>query len=258
VLTTTSQIALTLRAVGGLTTREIAHALLVPEQTMAQRISRAKQRIKSAAIPFRLAPSDYAARLNAVLHVVYLIFNEGYTSTSGRHLHRVELAAEAIRLARQLHRILPDNGEVIGLLALMLLTDARRPARVAPDGALIPLAEQDRGRWDQATIAEGIALITDAMSRTTLGPLQLQAAIAAVHDEASRAEDTDWPQILGLYRLLETMTANPVITLNRAVATAMVHGPSAGLALLDTLYTDERLTHQHRYPGARAPAGDVR
>lgn len=252
-LSTGSQLALTLRAVGGLTTGEIAHALLVPDATMAQRISRAKQRIKASSVPFGLpAPAERAARLATVLHVLYLIFNEGYTGTAGEHLQRVELAAEAIRLARLLHRLLPDDGEVAGLLALMLLTDARRPARTGPAGELIPLAEQDRRRWDQNAVAEGVALLTDAMSRTELGPLQLQAAIAAVHDEAACPEDTDWTQILGLYQLLETMTDNPVITLNRAVATAMVRSPASGLAVLDTLNTDERVTRQHRYAAVRA------
>ncbi|QWF80235.1 RNA polymerase sigma factor [Amycolatopsis sp. CA-230715] len=247
-LSAPSQIALTLRAVGGLTTGEIARALLTPETTAGQRISRAKKTIKSSALPFRADPE----RLPAVLQVLYLIFNEGYTGTSGERLDRVELATEAIRLARMLHRGLPDDGEVAGLLALMLLTDARRNARATSDGLPVPLAEQDRTRWDHAMIAEGVALLTGAMARAQPGPYQLQAAIAAVHDEAARAEDTDWPQILGLYHLLEPMAASPVVTLNRAVATAMVHGPAAGLSLLDTLRDDERLRRNHRYAAVRA------
>jgi predicted RNA polymerase sigma factor len=248
-LTISSQIALTLRAVGGLTTAEIAHALLTPEATMGQRISRAKQKVRG--ISFR-APAEYGERLAAVLQVLYLIFNEGYTGTAGESLQRVELATEAIRLTRMLHGILPDDGEVSGLLALMLLTDARRAARTTPAGALVPLAEQDRELWDQSAIAEGVALVTRAMSSTELGPYQLQAAIAAVHDEARQSDDTDWRQILGLYHLLEPMLEGPVVTLNRAVATAMVHGPAAGLALLDTLKADERLARNHRYSAVRA------
>jgi RNA polymerase sigma factor (sigma-70 family) len=248
-LTTSSQIALTLRAVGGLTTAEIARALLTPEATMGQRISRAKQKVRGT--PFR-APGEYRERLAAVLQVLYLIFNEGYTGTAGESLQRVEVATEAIRLARMLHGILPGDGEVSGLLALMLLTDARRAARTTPTGALVPLAEQDRQLWDQAAIAEGVALVTQAMSSTELGPYQLQAAIAAVHDEAKHADATDWQQILGLYHLLEPMLEGPVVTLNRAVATAMVHGAAAGLALLETLKDDERLARNHRYPAVRA------
>jgi RNA polymerase sigma factor (sigma-70 family) len=248
-LSTASQIALTLRAVGGLTTTEIAGALLTPEPTMGQRISRAKQKVRGT--PFRL-PAEYDERLAAVLQVLYLIFNEGYTGTAGERLERVELAAEAIRLTRMLHTLLPDDGEVAGLLALMLLTDARRAARTTADGLLVPLDEQDRTQWDQDAIAEGTELITRAMSTTALGPYQLQAAIAAVHSEAGTAADTDWPQILGLYNLLEAHLDSPVVTLNRAVATAKVHGPSAGLALLDTLRDEERITRSHRYPAVRA------
>jgi RNA polymerase sigma factor (sigma-70 family) len=252
-LTPTAQAALTLRAVGGLTTGEIARAFLVPEPTMAQRIGRAKQRIKTSGIPFRMPPApERADRLNVVLQVLYLIFNEGYLSTSGPEPHRVELSAEAIRLTRMVRRLLPDDGEVAGLLALMLLTDARRPARTGPDGSMIPMAEQDRDRWDRAAIAEGVVVITDAMSRTLLGPYQIQAAIAAVHGEAARAEDTDWAQILALYGLLERMTDNPVVTLNRAVAAAMVHGPRVGLALLQPLDADERIAHHHRLDAVRA------
>jgi RNA polymerase sigma factor (sigma-70 family) len=235
-LTPASAIALTLRAVGGLTTAEIAGAFLVPEATMAQRISRAKTRIKASDVPFRLpADDEREARLRSVLHVLYLVFNEGYTSSAGGRLHRAELSGEAIRLTRLLHAMLPDDGEVTGLLALMLLTDARRPARTGPSGELVPLAEQDRAKWDRAQIREGVALVTEALARGDAGEYRLQAAIAAAHDIALRVEDTDWDRILHTYRLLERMTDNPVVTLNRAIATAMVHGPAAGLALLETL-----------------------
>ena len=249
-LTPASAIALTLRAVAGLTTGEIAKAFLVPETTMAQRISRAKARIKASDEPFAMPDGEERTqRLRSVLHVLYLLFNEGYTSSGGADLHRVELSAEAIRLARMVHGLLPDNGEVTGLLALMLLTDARRPARTDPAGELIPLAEQDRTRWDQALITEGVALAVDAMSNGSIGEYQLQAAIAAVHDEAARVEDTDWPQILTLYGLLERMSGNPMVGLNRAVAAAMVHGPAAGLELLDPL--DERLAGHYRLDAVR-------
>jgi RNA polymerase sigma factor (sigma-70 family) len=235
-LTRPSAIALTLRAVGGLTTAQIANAYLVPEATMAQRISRAKQRIKTSGVPFIMpTEQERAARLSSVLHVLYLIFNEGYATSVGATLQRSDLANEAIRLARAVHRFLPDDGEVAGLLALMLLTDARRRARTGPDGELIPLAEQDRTIWDQAAIAEGIALISSTLSRGSVGPYQLQAAIAAVHGEAARTEDTDWPQILALYGLLMRMTDNPMVTLNHAIAAAMVHGPRFGLDLLKAL-----------------------
>jgi RNA polymerase sigma factor (sigma-70 family) len=248
-----SQVALTLRAAGGLTTAQIARAFLVPEPTMAQRISRAKQRIKATAEPFsRPAEPERTQRLRVVLDVLYLIFNEGYTATSGPDLHRVQLTTEAIRLAREVHRMLPDDGEVAGLLALMLLTDARRPARTRPDGALIPLAEQDRSRWDSGAIADGVRLITAAMARAPLGPFQLQAAIAAVHAEATRAEDTDWPQIAALYKVLAGISPGPVVTLNRAVAVAMADGPQAGLDLLATLDADERMTGHHRLDAVRA------
>ena len=261
-LSPASQVALTLRAVGGLTTAQIARAFLVPEATMAQRISRAKQRIKATGIPFRLPPEqERSDRLAAVLQVLYLIFNEGYTTTAGPHLHRAELTGEAIRLTRAVHRLLPADGEVAGLLALMLLTDARRPARTRPDGALVPLAEQDRDRWDRASIQEGVALITDTLRRAPVGPYQLQAAIAAVHAEAARAEDTDWPQVLALYQLLERLAPNPMVTLNHAVALAMVRGPQAGLELLATLDGDERLAGHHRLDAVRAHllemAGDL-
>jgi RNA polymerase sigma factor (sigma-70 family) len=252
-LTRPSAIALTLRAVGGLTTAEIANAFLVPEATMAQRISRAKQSIKASGVPF-VMPTDRerAQRLSVVLHVLYLIFNEGYTSSIGPNLQRSDLSNEAIRLTRAVHNLLPDDGEVAGLLALMLLTDARRPARTGPDGELIPLTEQDRTLWDQKEISEGIALITATLSRGSIGAYQLQAAIAAVHDEAARAEDTDWPQILALYGLLKRMSDNPMVTLNHAIATAMVHGPSAGLELLKALDVDGRLTGHHRLDAVRA------
>jgi RNA polymerase sigma factor (sigma-70 family) len=252
-LTTVSQVALTLRAVGGLTTQEIARALLVPESTVGQRISRAKQRIRASGAEFRLPPpAERSARVAAVLHVLYLIFNEGYTASSGSALLRVELTAEAIRLARQLRTRLPDDGEVAGLLALMLLTDARRPARTRPDGALVPLAEQDRSRWDRAAIAEGVALVSRSLTSAPLGPYQLQAAIAAVHDEAARAEDTDWRQILGLYELLNRVAPGPMVTLNTIVALSMVDGPEAGLRELATAATDPALANHHRTEAVRA------
>lgn len=252
-LTPPSAIALTLRAVAGLTTTEIAGAFLVPEATMAQRISRAKQGIKASGIPFRLPfAGERTARLGAVLHVLYLIFNEGYTSTRGPELHRPDLADEAIRLTRTLHGLLPTDAEVTGLLALMLLTDARRPARTGPNRELIPLDVQDRTRWDQRRIAEGIALVSDALPRGAVGPYQLQAAIAAVHDEAARAADTDWPQILALYSVLARMSDNPMVALNRAIAAAMVHGPAVGLDLLDALDADGRLGGHYRLDAVRA------
>ncbi|MGH9611700.1 MAG: RNA polymerase sigma factor [Bryobacteraceae bacterium] len=252
-LTPSSAIALTLRAVGGLTTTEIASAFLVPEATMAQRISRAKQSIKASGMPFRLPTSqERAQRLRTVLHVLYLIFNEGYTSSAGPHLQRTELSREAIRLTRAVHNLLPSDGEVAGLLALMLLTDARRVARTGPGGELIPLTKQDRTLWDRKDISEGIALITATLSKGSVGAYQLQAAVAAVHDEASRAEDTDWPQILALYDLLKRMSNNPMVMLNHAIAAAMVHGPSTGLDLLNALDADGRLTGHHRLDAARA------
>lgn len=250
-LTPASAIALTLRAVGGLTTAEIASAFLVDEATMAQRIARAKRRIKASRVPFRMpAREERAERLRLVLHVLYLIFNEGYASSTGGELHRAELSDEAIRLTRIVRRLLPDDAEVTGLLALMLLIDARRPARSDEAGELIPLAEQDRTRWDQALIAEGVALLNSTLGQGKVGEYQLQAAIAAVHDRARHAADTDWPQILALYGLLERMTNNPVVTLNRAVAAAMAHGPSAGLELLDA--ADERLAGHYRLDAVRA------
>jgi RNA polymerase sigma factor (sigma-70 family) len=251
-LSPVSQVALTLRAVGGLTTAQIARAFMVPEATMAQRISRAKQRITTSGIPFGLPPQDERVdRLRVVLQVLYLVFNEGYTASSGPDLHRSELTTEAIRLARAVHRLLPDDGEVAGLLALMLLTDARRPARTRSDGTLVPLADQDRGRWNRAFIREGVALITDTLARAPLGPYQLQAAIAAVHDEAASADDTDWAEILALYELLERIAPNPMVTLNHAVAVAMVRGPRAGLDLLGALDADDRLAGHHRLAAVR-------
>lgn len=252
-LSPASAIALTLRAVGGLSTAEIAHAFLVPEATMAQRISRAKQRIRDSGVPFRMPEAaDRAARLAAVRHVLYLIFTEGHTSSAGPDLRRVDLSAEAIRLTRALHERLPDDSETAGLLALMLLTEARSPARTGPSGELISLAEQDRGRWDAAAIAEGVDLVTRALPRGPVGPYQIQAAIAALHDEAPSAEETDWPQILALYEVLEARSGSPVVALNRAVATAMVHGPDAGLAALTELAGDPRLAGHHRLYAARA------
>ena len=252
-LSAASQIALTLRAVGGLTTVQIAQAFFVPEATMAQRISRAKQSIKSAGATFGMPPAEERTeRLRVVLHVLYLIFSEGYTTSSGPDLQRQDLTAEAIRIARDLQRLLPDEGEVTGLLALMLLTDARRRARTGPDGSLVPLAEQDRGLWDAGSIREGVALISDTLTRARLGPYQLQAAMAAVHDEAARPEDTDWPEIVALYELLARLSPNPMVTLNQAVAVAMVDGPRAGLELLATLDGDDRMTGHHRVDAVRA------
>jgi predicted RNA polymerase sigma factor len=246
-----SQLALTLRAVGGLTTAEVARAFLVPEATMGQRISRAKAAVRD--VPFlRPGADEVPERLRVVLHALYLLFNEGYVATSGPAAARPDLTAEAIRLARLLHRLQPDDGEVTGLLALMLLTDARRAARVDADGWLVPLAEQDRSAWDSARIAEGIALVSGVLGRAAAGRYQVQAAIAAVHDEASSDADTDWPQVLALYDVLERLAPSPVVTLNRAVALARVSGPRAGLALLDTLDDDARLAHTHRLEAVRA------
>ncbi len=262
-LTEPSQVALTLRALGGLSTAEIARGLLLPEPTVAQRISRAKARIRAAGAQFR-APSaaERDRRLPAVTRVLYLIFNEGYTTSSGPALQRVELTAEAIRLTRQLRQRLPAEGEVAGLLALMLLTDARRPARTRPDGALVPLAEQDRRRWDAAAIGEGTELITKTLAEAPLGPYQLQAAIAAVHDEAARAQDTDWPQILALYDVLAGLAPGPMVSLNRVVAIAMTRGAAAGLQALAAAEADPALAGHRRIPAVRAHllemAGDRR
>jgi RNA polymerase sigma factor (sigma-70 family) len=261
-LSAPSQLALTLRAVGGLTTAEIANAFLVPEATMAQRISRAKQSIRAAGLRFDLPPeSERAERLRVVMQVLYLIFNEGYTTSGGPELQRGDLTAEAIRLTRMLHRLVAGEAEVSGLLALMLLIDARRDARTDEDGMIAPLAEQRRDRWDRKQIDEGVALLSRTLGTAPLGPYQVQAAIAAVHDEAATAEETDWPQILALYEVLERVSPGPMVTLNRAVALAMVHGPRAGLALLGTLDSDNRMTHTHRLEAVRAHlleiAGDV-
>jgi len=242
-----SQLALTLRAVGGLTTAQIAAAFLVPEATMAKRITRAKRQIREAGARFTAPPTpERGARLAVVLHVLYLVFNEGYTA-----LYRTDLTAEAIRLARLLHRLLPGECEVAGLLALMLLTDARRTARTGADGALVPLDEQDRSRWDAAAIREGVGLLSATLGTGPVGPYQLQAAIAAVHDEAPTAADTDWPQILALYDVLAEVAPGPLVTLSRAVAVAMVHGPRAGLAVAGTLDADERMAHTHRLEAVR-------
>jgi len=252
-LTPQSQVALTLRAVGGLTTAEIARAFLVPEAAVAQRISRAKRRIRESGADFRMPPPhERGGRLGAVLNVLYLVFNEGYTASSGPALQRVELSSEAIRLTRQLRSLLPKDGEVAGLLALMLLTDARRLARVAADGSLIPLAEQDRGRWDRRAIEEGVALVSASLSAAPVGPYQLQAAIAAVHDEAPSAEATDWRQILGLYELLAKVAPGPMVTLNRIVALAMVRGPEAGLEELSRAEAEPALSGHHRVEAVRA------
>ncbi len=255
-LSAASQVALTLRAVGGLSTAEIASAFLVPEATMAQRISRAKQRIKSTGIAFQLPPQpDREDRLQVVLQVLYLIFNEGYTATSGPDLQRADLTFEAIRLTRLLHRLLPHDGEVCGLLALMLFTNARRAARSTADGSLVPLAEQDRSLWDSAAIAEGSQLITSSLAASALGPYQVQAAIAALHCEAEKAQATDWPQILALYQVLEQLAPNPMVTLNHTVAVAMVHGPAAGLKQLAAV--EEPLRGHHRLEAVRAHLLDM-
>jgi RNA polymerase sigma factor (sigma-70 family) len=252
-LTPASAIALTLRAVGGLTTAEIAHAFLVPEGTMAQRISRAKQSIRGSGIPFELPTAgERAQRLRAVLHVLYLIFNEGYTTSAGPALRRADLSQEAIRLTRIVHGLQPDDTEVAGLLALMLLTDARRVARTNDAGEPIPLTEQDRALWDRQQIEEGVALLSATLPKGSVGPYQLQAAIAAVHDEATSAAETDWPQILALYDLLGRMSDNPMVALNHAIAAAMVHGPAKGLELLDALAADPRIANHHRLDAVRA------
>lgn len=252
-LTPSSAIALTLRAVGGLTTGEIARAFLVPDSTIGQRISRAKQTIRNSGEPFRMPDaSDRTARLASVLHVLYLIFNEGYTASSGTELHRVDLSSEAIRLTRQVGRLLPDCGDAMGLLALMLLTDARRAARAGPRGELIPLDEQVRSLWNQSMIAEGMTLVSQALSKGSVGEYQLQAAIAAVHDEAARVEDTDWPQIRTLYQMLGRLSDSPMVALNLAVATAMVEGPEVGLTLVTQLERDQRLEGSHRLDAVRA------
>jgi RNA polymerase sigma factor (sigma-70 family) len=251
-LSVPSQLALTLRAVGGLTTAEIANAFLVPEPTMAQRISRAKQTIRQAGARFDLPPdAERADRLRVVLHALYLMFNEGYTTSAGPALHRADLTTEAIRLARLLRRLVPTEGEAAGLLALMLLTDARREARTSTGAELVPLADQDRALWNRAQIEEGVRIISETLGRDSIGPYQLQAAIAAIHDEAPSADETDWPQILALYDVLEQVSPSPVVTLNRAVAVAMVDGPRAGLAVLGTLDADDRMATTHRLEAVR-------
>ena len=252
-LTAASQTALTLRAVGGLTTAEVARAFLVPEATMAARISRAKQRVKAAGSSFTLpAGAERQDRLRVVLHVLYLIFNEGYTASSGSELHRADLAREAIRLARMVHAQLPGDGEVTGLLALMLLTHARRQARTTAAGDLVPLDEQDRAKWDRELIGEGTELVKASLAGPALGPYQLQAAIAATHADAATAGETNWPQVHALYLIMERIAPNPMVTLNRAVALAEIAGPPAGLALLSALDGDERLAGHHRLLSVRA------
>jgi RNA polymerase sigma factor (sigma-70 family) len=252
-LSPVTAVALTLRAVGGLTTREIGAAFFVSEATMAQRISRAKQTIKESRVAFVLpSAAERAQRLDAVMHVLYLIFNEGYASSSGEALQRVDLSGEAIRLARALEACVADAPEVTGLLALMLLTDARRAARTDALGELIPLDEQDRALWDQALIHEGTSLVAKAMSRGQVGPYQLQAAIAALHDQSATTEGADWTQIEAFYRVLEKMADNPMVSLNRAVATAMVDGPDAGLRRVEALSKDERLAGHYRVHAVRA------
>jgi predicted RNA polymerase sigma factor len=248
-----SALALTLRAVGGLTTREIASAFLVPEATMAQRISRAKRTIARSGEAFDLpAVVEREARLAVVLRVVYLIFNEGYTASGGGDLGRIDLASEGVRIGRLLHELLPQESEVTGLLSLVLLTEARRPARTTDAGALVPLESQDRKRWNRALIAEGTALATTALRQGSMGEYGVQAAIAALHDNARRYEDTDWVRILFLYNTLERLTGNSVVRLNRAVAAAMVEGPDAGLALLDALPEDDAVRASHRFQSVRA------
>ncbi len=251
-LARSSQVALTLRALGGLNTRQIARAFLVPEATMAQRISRAKSRLRQVKARFGVPSAEQLPdRVAAAAHVLYLVFTEGHTSTAGTGLYDVSLADEAIRLTRQLHERLPADGEVTGLIALMLLTDARRAARSRPDGTLVPLAEQDRTRWDPALIGEGIRLVEGALPTGPVGPFQLQAAIAAVHAEAAHAEDTDWAQIETLYGMLSNLAPSPVVTLNHAVALAMADGPTAGLAMLGPLLHQEQMRHHHRLYAVR-------
>ena len=252
-LSSSSAIALTLRAVGGLTTAEIANAFMVPEATMAQRISRAKQSIRLSGVPFRAPnPLERRERQAAVLHVLYLIFSEGYASSIGARLQRLDLAEEAIRLTRSARALLPEDAEIAGLLALMLLTDARKAARTEANGEIVPLDKQDRTLWHRGEIAEGTELLRLALSRGAVGLYQLQAAIAAVHDEAARAEDTDWPQILALYELLRRVSPGPMVTLNHAIAIAMVHGPARGLEQLQALDSDERLSGHYRLDAVRA------
>lgn len=252
-LTPASQVALALRAVGGLTTGEIARAFLVSEDTMTRRITRAKKRIETSGEPLRMPVSEgHAVRLAAVLHMLYLIFTEGYAATAGPHLVRLDLSSEAIRLTRSVHRSLPSDAETAGLLALMLLTDARRDARVGAGGTLIPMSEQDRSLWRRDAIAEGTALVTDALRRGDAGPYQVQAAIAAVHARATCAEETEWSQIVRLYEILLRMSENPIVALNHAVAVAMARDPAVGLDLLATLAADDRVSDDRRFHAVRA------
>jgi predicted RNA polymerase sigma factor len=252
-LSSASAVALTLRAVGGLTTAEIASAFLTPERTMAQRISRAKRTVAEAGARFALPDANaYEQRLALVLRVVYLVFNESYTPSSGDELHRPDLASEAIRLGRLLRELRPEEPEVAGLLALMLLTEARRPARTTSAGALVPLSEQDRSRWDRDLVTEGTVLATAALEHGQLGEYAAQAAIAALHDAAPRYEDTDWARIASLYSVLERLTDSPVVRLNRAVAVAMIEGPDAGLRLVDLLAASGPLADSHRVHAVRA------
>lgn len=252
-LSVASQVALTLRVVGGLNTSEIARALLASEDTVTRRITRAKQVIRDSGVPFTLPPPDESAqRLAAVLRVLYLIFNEGYAATSGARLLRLDLAEEAIRLTRELHQVVPGDSEITGLLALMILVHARHGARAAPDGSLIPMAQQDRSLWDRIAIEEGTALITAALPRGPTGPYQLQAAIAALHDEAESSEATDWAQIAALYGVLLHLEDNPVVALNHAVAVAMATGPVAALDLLERLENDRRINADRRFYAVRA------
>jgi RNA polymerase sigma factor (sigma-70 family) len=252
-LTPPSAIALTLRAVGALTTAQIASAFFVPEATLGQRIHRAKRTIQASGARFEMPTgSERERRLGTVLHVLYLMFNEGYTASSGPELQRVELADEAIRLTRMLHAGLPEAPEAAGLLALMLLTHARRRARTGPRGELVPLQGQDRSLWDRGEIEEGVALVSATLPKGSIGPYQLQAAIAALHDEAPRPGDTDWPQILALYGVYRRISDHPMVALNHAIATAMVHGPERGLELLDALEGDRHLAAGHRLDAVRA------
>ncbi|XVQ83616.1 RNA polymerase sigma factor [Microbispora siamensis] len=248
-----ARVALTLRTLAGLSTTEIARAFLVGEQAMAKRLARAKQKIRHAGIPYRVPPAHLLPeRLPAVLAVLYLLFNEGYSATAGADLVRHDLAAEAIRLARVLVRLMPDEPEAAGLLALMLLHHARRTARLDEAGDLVVLEDQDRGRWDAGRIAEGVALLDGVLRRGRPGPYQVQAAIAACHATAARPEDTDWPQIAVLYARLARLVPSPVVELNRAVAVGMAHGPAAGLALIDALRETGALAGYHLLPAARA------